>query len=96
MDLGSRDLWVEYSKAKDRMFAETDTPEAPWYTVEADDKRRARLNCIAHILDAIPYKDVTPKPMTLPPRKKQAKYRRRPRANTSLCRIVIDLHRRAD
>lgn len=79
MDLESRDLWVEYSKAKDRMFSETDISEAPWYTVEADDKRRARLNCIAHILETVPYKDVTPKPMKLPPRKKQAKYRRPPK-----------------
>jgi polyphosphate kinase 2 len=79
MDLESRDLWVEYSKAKDRMFAETDIAEAPWYTVEADDKRRARLNCIAHILETVPYKDVTPKPMKLPPRKKQEKYRRPPK-----------------
>ena len=50
MDLQSREKWVEYSRAKDEMFKHTDMPEAPWYTVEADDKRRARLNCIAHIL----------------------------------------------
>ena len=79
MDLESRDLWVEYSRAKDEMFFHTDIPEAPWYTVEADDKRRARLNCIAHIVETVPYEDVTPKPMKLPPRKEQEKYERPPK-----------------
>ena len=51
--------WVEYSKAKDEMFRHTDTKKSPWWTVEADDKRRARLNCIAHILSSVPYKDAT-------------------------------------
>jgi polyphosphate kinase 2 len=68
MDLESRDRWVEYSKAKDNMFAHTNIPEAPWFTVESNDKKRARLNCISHILSKIPYVDMTPEPMKLPPR----------------------------
>ncbi|NEP33500.1 MAG: polyphosphate kinase 2 [Moorea sp. SIO1G6] len=70
MDLESRDRWVEYSQAKDNMLAHTNIPEAPWFTVEADDKKRARLNCISHILSKIPYIDMTPEPLELPPRKK--------------------------
>jgi polyphosphate kinase len=69
MDLESRDRWVEYSKAKDATFAHTNIPEAPWFTVEANDKRRARLNCISHFLSKIPYVDMTPDPLELPPRK---------------------------
>src|ERR1022692_1309425 len=69
MDLQSREKWVEFSKAKDEMFKHTDIKQAPWYTVEADDKRRARLNCIAHILSMFPYVDATPPPLKLPPRR---------------------------
>jgi polyphosphate kinase len=69
MDLESRDRWVEYSKAKDNMLAHTNIPEAPWFTVEADDKKRARLNCLSHILSKVPYTDMTPEPMELPPRR---------------------------
>jgi polyphosphate kinase len=69
MDLESRDRWVEYSQAKDTMFTHTNIPEAPWFTVEADDKQRARLNCISHFLSKIPYIDMTPKPLELPKRK---------------------------
>ncbi len=69
MDLESRDRWVEYSQAKDTMFAHTNIPEAPWFTVEADDKKRARLNCISHFLSKIPYVDMTPAPLELLPRK---------------------------
>jgi polyphosphate kinase 2 len=69
MDLESRDRWVEYSQAKDVMFTHTNIPEAPWFTVEADDKKRARLNCISHILSKIPYVDMTPEPLELTPRK---------------------------
>ncbi|HZG48630.1 MAG TPA: polyphosphate kinase 2 [Thermoleophilaceae bacterium] len=79
MDLKSRDLWVEYSRAKDQMFKSTHTPEAPWYTVESDDKRRARLNCISHLLDSIDYQNVLPEPIELPPRPEQEDYRRPPR-----------------
>jgi hypothetical protein len=60
---------VEFSKAKDEMFRHTDIKQAPWYDVEADDKRRARLNCIAHILSMVPYADATPPELKLPPRK---------------------------
>ena len=79
MDLESRNRWVEFSKAKDAMFAHTNIPEAPWFTVESDDKRRARLNCIRHILSKIPYEDMTPKAIKLPPRRSQGDYRRPPR-----------------
>ncbi|HEY9825574.1 MAG TPA: polyphosphate kinase 2 [Stenomitos sp.] len=78
MDLESRDRWVEYSKAKDKMFAHTNIPEAPWFTVEADDKKRARLNCIHHVLSKIPYVDMTPAPIELPPRKQAQDYVRPP------------------
>ena len=66
MDLESRTRWVDFSKAKDRMFAITDTKHAPWYVVDADIKRHARLNCIAHLLSMIPYKDLTEPPLELP------------------------------
>ena len=78
MDLESRDRWVEFSKAKDQMFSHTNIPEAPWFTVEADDKRRARLNCIRHLLSKIPYEDMTPAPIELPPRKTVGDYYRPP------------------
>jgi polyphosphate kinase 2 len=65
MDLASRERWVEYSKAKDEMFAHTDIKQAPWYVVDADDKKRARLNCIRHLLSLIPYEDLTPEPPKL-------------------------------
>jgi len=79
MDLESRDRWVEYSRSKDLMFAHTNIPEAPWFTVEADDKKRARLNCIRHILSKVPYVDMTPEPLELPPRKSGDDYVRPPR-----------------
>ena len=69
MDIQSREKWGEFSKAKDEMFRHTDTKHAPWFTVEGDDKRRARLNCISHILSMVPYEDATPPPLSLPPRK---------------------------
>jgi len=78
MDLQSRARWVEYSRAKDAMFAHTDTKQAPWHVVEADDKRRARLNCIAHLLSLIPYEQVAQEPVTLPPRTDDASYVRPP------------------
>ena len=79
MDLQSRDRWVEYSQAKDTMFAHTNIPEAPWFTVEADDKKRARLNCISHFLSKVPYVDMTPEPLELPPRQPADDYVRPPR-----------------
>src|ERR1700722_5517400 len=69
MDIQARDKWVEFSKAKDKMFKHTDIKQAPWYDVDTDDKRRARLNCIAHILSMVPYEDATPPPLKLPPRR---------------------------
>jgi polyphosphate kinase 2 len=78
MDIESRDKWVEYSMAKDKMFAFTDTKQAPWYVVHADDKKRARLNTIDHLLSLIPYEDLTPKPFKLPPLKHNTAYVRPP------------------
>jgi len=78
MDLESRSRWVEYSRAKDIMFAHTDIKQAPWYAVNADDKRRARLNCINHLLSVIPYKDLTPREIELPPRQENEGYVRPP------------------
>lgn len=71
LDLQSREKWVEFSKAKDKMFTHTNIKESPWYVIEADDKRRARLNCIAHILSMVPYEDATPPPLVLSPRRLQ-------------------------
>ena len=78
MDLASRARWVDYSRAKDEMFAHTDIKQAPWHVVDADDKRRARLNCIHHLLSMIPYKDLTPERIKLPPRQKDSSYVRPP------------------
>lgn len=81
MDIESRDLWVEYAKAKDEMFFYTDIEEAHWYTVEADDKRKARLNCISHILSMIPYENILPGPIELPPRKPIEQHKRPPKSD---------------
>jgi polyphosphate kinase 2 len=78
MDVESRDKWVEYSMAKDKMFSFTDTKQAPWYVVHADDKKRARLNTIEHLLSIIPYEDLTAKPFKLPPLKHDVAYVRPP------------------
>lgn len=78
MDIESRNRWEEYSKAKDTMFAYTDTKQSPWYVVNSDDKKRARLNCIRHLLSMIPYEDVMPGPVELPPRKEGTAYIRPP------------------
>lgn len=66
MDLESRSRWLEYSKAKDNMFAHTDTKQVPWYVVNADNKKKARLNCISHVLSQIPYERMNIKPIELP------------------------------
>ncbi len=71
MDLESRKRWPEYSRAKDVMFKHTDLKESPWWVVNADDKKRARLNCISHLLSMIKYKDVLPKPVKIPKRPKR-------------------------
>ncbi|MEJ2316135.1 MAG: polyphosphate kinase 2 [Gammaproteobacteria bacterium] len=78
MDLQSRKHWVEYSKAKDVMFAHTDIKQAPWYVVDGDNKKRARLNVISHLLSMIPYEDLTPPPIELPPREDTGGYVRPP------------------
>ena len=78
MDLNSRARWLEYSKAKDEMFAYTDSKQSPWYVVNADNKKCARLNCITHLLSMIPYKDLTPEPISLPPRQTEKGYVRPP------------------
>jgi polyphosphate kinase 2 len=78
MDVKSRELWVEYSRAKDEMFAFTDIKQAPWYVVDADDKRRARLNCISHLLSMIPYQERPTKKIKLPPRQVASNYVRPP------------------
>jgi polyphosphate kinase 2 len=76
MDIESRKHWVEYSKAKDEMFAHTDRKRTPWYVVNADDKKRARLNCIAHLLKQIPYHDMRPVEIEVPPRQEDTGYKR--------------------
>ncbi len=81
MDLESRARWVEYSRAKDEMFAYTDTKQSPWYVVNADDKKRARLNVIRHLLSVVPYEDLPRPPITLPPRQPDKGYVRPPLAD---------------
>ena len=78
MDLMSRTRWVEYSIAKDEMFRHTDIKQAPWYVVAADNKKRARLNVISHLLSLIPYEDLMPEPISLPPREPDRGYVRPP------------------
>jgi len=79
MDLEARSRWVDYSRAKDAMFAHCDTDLSPWWVVQADDKRRARLNTITHLLGSIPYEYEAPAPLALPPRQSDAGYERPPR-----------------
>jgi polyphosphate kinase 2 len=79
MDLESISRWEDYSRAKDEMFVHTDIPEAPWYVVESEDKRSARINMIAHLLSTIPYYEVQRPPLDLPPRPPSTGYRRPPR-----------------
>jgi polyphosphate kinase 2 len=84
MDLKSWNKWEEFSKAKDNMFKYTDTKINPWWNVESDDKKKARLNCISHILSMIDYQDVTPKPIELPPRRIVNNYIRPPQEELSI------------
>ncbi len=74
MDLPSREKWYEYSKARDMMLNATDTEHAPWYILPSDDKRRARLNCISHLLSLIPYKELPRQKIELPKRSKENEY----------------------
>ena len=78
MDLVARSKWVEFSKAKDKMFDHTDTKKSPWYVVNSDDKKRARLNCMSHLLSLISYKEIKPPKIVLPPRQKMKGYVRPP------------------
>jgi polyphosphate kinase len=79
MDLESITRWEDYSRAKDEMFAHTDTATSPWFTVEAEDKKRARINMIAHLLDSVPWQPVPGRELTLPERPPQRGYQRPPR-----------------
>src|SRR5207237_8776154 len=79
MDLESISRWEDYSRAKDEMFVHTDIPEAPWYVVESQDKRRARINMIAHLLSTIPYQKVKRPKIDLPSRPASQGYIRSPR-----------------
>jgi polyphosphate kinase len=81
-DLEGRDRWEEFSRAKDEMFRYTDTKDSPWWVVEGDVKKRARLNCISHLLSSIPYEDVLPEPLKLPPRTAPTKGYVRPPIHT--------------
>lgn len=81
MDLEARNRWVDYSRAKDDMFKYTDIKQAPWFVVESHDKRRARLNCISHLLSQIPYEDLRLEPMKLPPLQSDQHYIRPPRSD---------------
>ena len=74
MDLESHKRWYDYSRARDDMLLATDTPFAPWYIVNSDDKKRARLNCISHLLDLIPYKTIPRDKVTLPKRSHKDEY----------------------
>ena len=78
MDVESRGRWEEYTKAKEEMLERTHIPEAPWWIVEAIDKKRARLNCISHLLSQIPYQEVQRQPVVLPPRVRNPDYLRGP------------------
>ena len=74
MDVESYRRWYDYSKARDMMFRATDSRHAPWYVIRSDDKRRARLNCISHLLKTIPYKRVSPERVQLPKRSDKGRY----------------------
>jgi polyphosphate kinase 2 (PPK2 family) len=90
MDIKAREYWVDYSKAKDRMFAATDTDIAPWYVVNADNKEKARLNCIRHLLGLIPYVSKPYQPIDLPPRPSTSDHYVRP--PLSLQKFVPDYY----
>ena len=83
MDLESRSRWIEYSRAKDEMFVHTDIKQAPWYVINGDEKKRARLNIVSHLLNQINYEDLSPVPVQLPPRQDEAGYERPPMSDQS-------------
>ena len=90
MDLESRKRWADYSRAKDEMFAHTDIKQAPWYVVRSDVKKHARINCITHLLNQIPYKDLTPEPIVLEERPPQSGYVRPPMEDQTFVEEVHD------
>jgi len=90
MDLQARARWVDYSEAKDQMFAYTDIPEAPWYVVESDNKRAAHLNLIAHFLSLIPYQQVPHDDISLPARQKRS-YARPPKSSQRMVPLKYDV-----
>lgn len=89
MDLESRKRWVDYSKAKDDMFSHTDIKQAPWYVVNSDVKKHARLNCISHLLSLIPYEEIERPPVELEERPPQRGYVRPPMGDQT---FVPDIH----
>jgi len=89
MDIESRRHWVDYSRAKDTMFAHTDTKLSPWHVVNSDNKKHARLNCIAHLLSRVPYNDLSPVEIDLPPRQSADGYKR---PDISTQRFVPDIY----
>ncbi|GAA0915871.1 polyphosphate kinase 2 [Nonomuraea longicatena] len=94
MDLESINRWEDYSRAKDEMLVHTDIPEAPWYDVESDDKRSARINMISHLLSTIPYQHVRLQPLEIPPRPPAEHYHRPPRrAETAVPDVAAKLNR---
>jgi len=90
MDLEARNRWVDFSRAKDAMLAATDIPGAPWWVVEAEVKKRARLNVINHLLTQVPYEDLTPEPPVLPPRPRvRGEYIRPPKGSQHFVPDVV-------
>jgi polyphosphate kinase 2 (PPK2 family) len=90
IDLEARNRWVDFSRAKDEMFAVTDIPESPWWVVEAEVKKRARLNVMTHLLNQVPYEDLTPEAPELPPRPPvQDDYVRPPRETQHIIPDVV-------
>jgi polyphosphate kinase 2 len=96
MDLQSRARWVEYSKAKDENFAYTDIKQAPWYVINADLKMCARLNCIRHLLSLVPYEDLTPEPLVLPPRQSAQGYIRPPMTDQTFVPEIYVMDEKVD
>ena len=92
MDIQARAHWVDYSEAKDQMFAYTDTKESPWYVVDAEDKRSARLNLIAHLLTMVPYESIPESEIKLPPRQKRS-YARPPRTEQTMVPTIYRVTR---
>lgn len=96
MDVESRSRWVDYSKAKDQMFAHTDIKQAPWYVVDSDSKKLARLNCIAHLLSMIPYGDLTPPVIELPKRDDGIGYVRPPMSDQTFVPEIYPKNKAAE